>query len=498
MKIKLFAAMIIFIFTALFFTSCQDGAGNTAPDTQGNTNDTTGEESKAPPEFTPLDGTDYGGYKFRIYAIDPNVLLFESAVGMINEIAPETETGEPINDAVFRRNTEIETLYNIEIVPTFYSSRDAVTDAARRVILAADDAYDAGFTVGITMPTILGSKSYTYDLFNIPNLDPSKSWWNQKAVSEFSISKQLHIITGDASIFGALSIDAMYRNKELANMYDLENAYDLARQGKWTWDKLIEMCRRVSRDLDGDGVMTDADQYGIYTEYACVRYMLRCCGGRIVKKEADDIPYLAINTETTLKVIDYALASFMDKDIAMVAQDYKFSNYYIDSLMPKYLNNEVLFSPNGIYATLDLRNMECDFEILPYPKLSEQQSQYYAMTSRSYETHIHIPATCSDTARTGAVLEALGYYSRQYVKPAVIDVTVTNKLIRDEDSAEMLGLMLDSREYDIGEYYNWDNLINNLLYSSLQARSNVFASNYAKHEEKIKTLIQKTIDEMLE
>ncbi|MCL2517764.1 MAG: extracellular solute-binding protein [Oscillospiraceae bacterium] len=492
MKILSVILLCVLLFS---FASCSQDPQNTIE--TSNETRIIEETTDTPSEFQTLD-VNYEGYQFRIYAIHPDVLLLDSAVGLINEIAPEAETGEPINDAVYRRNRKVEELYNIEIVSTFHNSRDAVVQAARKAILAAEDAYDVGFTVGITMPTILASKDYTYDLFTIPNLDLTRSWWNKKAIAEFSIANQLHITTGDISIFDAMSIDCFYRNKFLADDYGLESAYELVYQGNWTWDKLIEMCHVVARDLNGDGVMNEWDQYGMYTEFAAIRYMFRSCGGRIVKKDADDIPYLAVNTDITVKVIDYALASFMNKDIAMVSQDYKFNNYYADSMIPKYIANEVLFALGAIYTALDLRNMECDFEILPYPKLNEQQSEYYAMTSRSYGTHIHIPATCTDTGRVGAVLDALGYYSQQYIKPAVFDITVTDKLMRDEDSVRMVDLMLDTREYDIGEYYNWGDLINVLLYSSLSARQNIFASNYAKNEDRIKSAMEKTISDMLE
>ena len=48
-------------------------------------------------------------------------------------------------------------------------------------------------------------------------------------------------------------------NKSLLEREGQENVYDLQREGKWTWDKMLEMAKAVTKDLDGDGTI---DQWG--------------------------------------------------------------------------------------------------------------------------------------------------------------------------------------------------------------------------------------------
>ena len=473
------------------------------PDSMGGSDDTL-EEITGPSEFEPLEGVDYGGYKFRIMSPGPEIRGASSTLAAINEIAPEEETGDPINDSVYRRNREVEALYNIEIVPVFLSGeRDAVAQSALRSIKANDDAYDAILTVGWNARTLLTDRNNTYNLLEIPNLDLSKSWWAQKAVSELSIANQLHMVTGDISIFSPLTMNIFFMNKEMAENYELENAYDLVRQGKWTWDKLIEMCRQVSRDLDGDGAMTGSDMYGVFGEHASIRFAVQGSGERITKKDENDIPYLAFNTENTVKAIDYILESILNKEIGIYINDY-ISQYggdgtrtYNEFGFPKFQNGEILFFYYVLGKALDWRALEWDFGMLPFPKLSEQQSEYYTSTALWNETHLFVPATNQDIDRTGAVLDAMGYYSQKYMRPAVIDVTVINKAVRDDDSAEMVNLMLDTRTYDLGVVYNWGDIDGNVLFTSASSRTNVFASSYEKHESKIISEMEKTINSML-
>ena len=503
MNIKKFVSvfLILTLPATIIFTSCAadpNSKENTGPDTNKDNVETT-----TVSEFQPLANADFSGNELRMIGPGTDPVIWDyAACASINEVGVETETGEPINDAVYRRNREVEELYKINIVTSFPgNTRGAYEQYVKKSFLAAEDTYDIAFMIGSSATTtILTNNSYTCDLLNFPNLDLTYSWWDQRSIADLSVANQLHMVAGDINIFSAFSVDHLFQNKTMVEEYKLENVYDLVRQGKWTYDKLIEMARQVSRDLDGDGVMTIEDQYGICGETANLRCITISSGGRITQKDANDIPILTINSEKTIAALDYALRSFLDKSIAIHANDYpgKYTDIWNDKLLPKFRNNEFLFIALPMLYALDFRNMESDFGILPYPKISEQQNEHYTLVGRYFSTYVYVPTTCVNIEMIGAALDALGYYSQLYVRPAVIDTTVTDKLIRDDDSADMLNLLLDTRVYDIGLIYNWANLMDSLLYPVAQKRVNEFASNYAKNEEKIIAAMEKTINEMLE
>jgi ABC-type glycerol-3-phosphate transport system substrate-binding protein len=52
---------------------------------------------------------------------------------------------------------------------------------------------------------------------------------------------------------------AIYYNKSLVQQLGLKDPWETAR-GEWTWDDLIELCTRATRDTDGDGKV---DQWGM-------------------------------------------------------------------------------------------------------------------------------------------------------------------------------------------------------------------------------------------
>jgi hypothetical protein len=136
-----------------------------------------------------------------------------------------------------------------------------------------------------------------------------------------------------------------------------------------------------------------------------------------------------------------------------------------------------------------LREMECNFGILPNPKLNEAQSEYYNAVHAWCTTSVSIPIT-ADPERTGIVLEALTAESYYTLRPAYYDISLKNKLMRDDESGEMLDLIFDTRCYDLGHVYNWGGVFD--MFGSLAAaKSTDFVSGYEKIMPKIEKDMQK-------
>lgn len=498
-------AVILSIILSFSLLSCSD-SNNTEGDSSGSNtsvagSDLTGDNSSSVtevPEFVPA-VEDYEGYKFRMLGYESYQGSWRAAE--VSEIYAAEESGEPINDAVYRRNRIVEDLYNMEIVlvPLSYGDRGSHSNIALRSILAGDDAYDAALTIGTSLPPILGNNDNTIDLFEIPGLDLSSSWWDQNSVNDLSIAKELHVVTGDITLYSAFASGTFYANKPLITDYNLQDPYELVRENKWTWDAVYSMAIAVTTDVNGDGVMDiTVDQYGIGVENMCAGITVRGSGERITRKDADDIPYLSVNTERTIQAMEKVFDVVFNKDISINGSELVgYDSMYFNFFLPKFQENRILFLYHALFNSLNMRDMESDFCILPPPMLDESQSRYYSCINETWGTYMWIPATNADHARTGNILQALGYYSQQFVTPAFWDVTVTNKVIRDEDSSEMLDIILKSRTYDMGTIYNWNDLENKFFRSGIRSRTNTFVSDYEKHESSVKTTMEKTLNEIL-
>ena len=489
--------------TLLLFSCGKDSAGPGEPDKNkdpGNNaavTDAADAETPKQEEFIAMQA-DFGGYKFRMIGYDSYQGSWKAVT--YSEIYAEEENGDPINDAIYRRNRAVEALYNIEIALTpgiSYADRGAHANTVLKSIKAGDDNFDAGLIIGYQMPKLLTTPNALIDLKTVGNLDLTKSWWDQKSVRELSVANKVHAITGDMSLYGALGTVVIYANKELIKEYSLEDPYKLVRDGVWTWDKLQEMCRSVVKDLDGNGKIDYNDQVGIMTEGGSLLLSLMAGGQRLTVKDADDLPVLAVNNERTSNAIDTLLGVMRDKSTNMNTGDVKgFNNAFFEFTMPKFRDGKALFFYHQLFSALNLREMEADFCILPAPKLDMDQPGYYSVASEWWITYLFIPQTNADLERTGVILDALGYYSQKLIMPAFYDVTVTNKVARDESSVEMLDIILKNRVYDLATVYDWGSMsgIFSDIYNKAQ---NTFVSAYEKKEASIQKAIDKTLEELL-
>ena len=108
-----------------------------------------------------------------------------------------------------------------------------------------------------------------------------------------------------------------------------------------------------------------------------------------------------------------------------------------------------------------LADYENDFGIIPYPKYDEAQDTYYTMVDGNFSI-IAIPKGISDDklAMTGAAVEALSAYSWKNVVPKYYDVALKTRYVRDQESVEMLDLIMENRVVDFAYLYdNWQGFV---------------------------------------
>ncbi|MCL2815434.1 MAG: hypothetical protein FWD23_12610 [Oscillospiraceae bacterium] len=493
--VSIISIVLLLLIVTAALTSCGNSKTDDSDDVKQTTdqNQPPSEEQAAQPEFTPVEGADYGGYKFRILGYDgADKGLWQ--IMHISEIIAEEEIGEPIHDAVYRRNREIEALYNVEIacVVTTCYPEDFVPKFTKAVA-AGDDTFDAAFLRGANLP-VLSTKNMACDLYTIPSLQLSKSWWDQNSVGAMSIGGKLSAVISDANLYSAIAPIVVFANKKLITDNDIGDVYKLVRDGKWTWDVMYDIAKSAAKDLDGDGVITKDDQLGLVMQHLLLQAGINSAGEYITPKNEEDIPVFAPNIAKIAGMAEKLVAFFSDKTVTVSAESMTgYSNQFYDFILPKYCNNQILFFVNQLLFSFNLRDMEADFAVLPLPKYDENQDKYGSVTASWWGTYTVIPITCTDTGRTANILDAMGYYAQKYVMPAYYDRTVTNKLLRDDDSAEMMDIIMKNRVFDLAELYNWGNINGILAGISNSGKSDTVVSQLEKIESKVNSDIQKTL-----
>ena len=118
-----------------------------------------------------------------------------------------------------------------------------------------------------------------------------------------------------------------------------------------------------------------------------------------------------------------------------------------------FANDQVLFYNRYLNIVKKYRNMKTDFGILPFPLYDSAQEEYYTTVHAYGNSFICVPSVVEDAEMTGIILQDIACESMYTVTPAYYDVQLEGKIIRDDESADMLEIILSTRLYDVGATY---------------------------------------------
>ncbi|NLK38854.1 MAG: hypothetical protein GX303_01215 [Clostridiales bacterium] len=405
------------------------------------------------------------------------------------DIYADTINADVINNAVYWRNEYIQDKYDIVIQHNPVAN---VANVAKNAIQSDSDEFDVIVMPLRYTPSFI-SDQQLIDLYEVDHLDLSKPYWDQNLTKETSIANKIYYATGDISISDNDATWILMFNKDMIEDFNLESPYDLVHENKWVNDKMYEMMQAVNADLNQDNNMTIDDRFGLATTPDTQFALYYSSGERIIKKDNDDLPYLTVNTERIHTVFENASKIVSDPNLTAITARMGVYPAVIQSIFEK---GNALFYGEVMQCVARIRNMEIPFGIIPWPKLSEDQDRYYNYLNYAASVNC-IPVTNKDLETTGFLLEAMAAKSVDTLTVAYYDKTLTQRDIRDEESKEMLDIILDSLVYDLGYIYNWGSL-SSMISSIMVSGENTFASKYATVERVVKKMMDADIKKILE
>ncbi|MDD4772040.1 MAG: hypothetical protein PHZ09_00350 [Eubacteriales bacterium] len=479
MKTKSLTAL--FLLFAIIFSCFSCASNNNAE--SGVTTAVTGETTAGETEISDdLPDTDYEGYKFRFYTRN---CCPSHAGGLYTEEL----SGDVIEDAVYRRNRDVEDRFNIEITEPLTGADGNATELISSVA-AGDDICDAVVWHFRHLGDV-ALQGLLYDLQNIPHLNFNKPWWSKNIIDSYTIFDKSFVALGYYDIDNITFTGCMYFNKRLADEYLPDNLYETTNTGAFTLDKFIEYTRLVGADLNGDAsVDIENDLYGFGTAAGLMFMFQSAADQPTTKRDEDGTPVLAINTERMVSIVEKCYS---------LLHEYEYSYVHEAGAMTAFTAGRILFHTGLLTDATgaSMRDMDDDFGILPFPKFDETQSEYYSHGS-AHGALIGIPVTIIDTERTGLLTEAITAEGYKTIRPAVYDVALKTKLTRDEDSAAMIDIILGGRTGDYADIYDEWGLVYTLDHMVGRKKDNNFASYYAANEKASIDRIQKSVDKFSE
>lgn len=425
----------------------------------------------------------------------PDGLYFDDmTVRLITSDRSSFETVEEpidvVDTAVYNRNTKLQERlgfkFDMIIDDVNFSN---VPQTFERSVKAASDDYDifAGYSYS---SVALATSGYVLNLADAPYIDLSAPYWGDKFISAMSYRDYIYWLTGDISLTYTNGIYATYVNYAKWNdVFTGEDLYEIARDGKWTLEELIEHSNAAFSDLDGNGKCGKNDFIGfIYTTEDPIDGMSIAAGVKYTEYDEEGIPQLAIiGSEKAIKFGELLTKLCTGDGSYLSTSDDCASSF------TAFGSCNVMFTVGRVkHAQTYLRDMVDDFALIPPPKLDESQETYLT-TLHDGTTVIGIPKTISEDKYEAscAILEAMAAESAKNMTPVYLDTALKNKYTRDEESAEMIDLIRQNIVSDFGFIYTETGFNN--FFRQYTKKGDTIASTIAKNEKSWSRKLEKIL-----
>lgn len=481
--------IIAFLIASLMLMSIVACADKSNSNNKGNSNNQTDQTEN------PFKDVDLQGETITVMCLSTTEGTMK--INSYSDLKADELLGDPVNDAVYERNENIKSTLNCDLevyeMGTFGASGTINVGADLKNILLAGnpDGIYAGFVNGISLSALI-SGEVLYNLNDIDSTGLDNEWWYKDANDSMVINGKLFAATGDFSVRGLVSMTSIFFNKTLLEKYeDLKNPYDLVRSGDWTIDVLSEYAN-VMTEIGGDGTLGVDDQVGFVSEWGSGYYYLSAAGVRAYENQGDDVVF-AMNNAIAQEMVVKISNLLKNKQVSKIVADHYGDNYSAAGVLSYFGDNKIAFYSHNIYDALELRDMEAEFGMLPLPKLSKNQTEYYSISNRYFSSYAIIPLASPDAEISGIILNALSYYGNKLLREAVYDRSFRSlKLLRDEDSVEMFELIINSQIQDMGLFYT------STAYSLISGIAKTNAGAFSSTVNKSVGSIQSEIASMLE
>jgi len=455
MKKKILLILLPVLLLCCFSLSCADNAGNNVKsDAEPGSDDALSADIAESGEITVesiienLPDANYNGYIFTVLTSNLN----DGGEFEWRQAPEETETGEPINDALFRRDRLIEEKYNINMRYVIEDRVGNMASMAQRTVRSGDNAYDMiiGEMIGVTRT--LAQSGAVLDFSDFPNVDLSKPWWNQNAIRDLTIDNKFFFPTGDVTPRYVLGPYFLMFNKNLFANHGLDFPYEKVLDGTWTFDEFQKLIKGKTIDTNGDGTY---DFFGMFNAGFTAYAFMKSFGESIISTK-DGNPFISVGNERSMNIIAKITELLTYNDM------YFDLNYDVFDEYRMFTNSQALFVGQTAAILVMYRDMEDDFGIIPLPKFDLNQDSYYSYAQPWDSVGLSVPNTNEDTERTGMIIEAIAAVGRYTSTPAQYEVTLQTKFTRDEYSPKMLDIICETATFDLGHIYNFGNCFDTL------------------------------------
>ncbi|MCL2159249.1 MAG: hypothetical protein FWH48_07580, partial [Oscillospiraceae bacterium] len=319
----------------------------------------------------------------------------------------------------------------------------------------------------------------------LPYVSLGNPWWDKNVIRDICFADKVYCMTGDFNPSTLGNTRMIIFNKNLFREIGIDFPYQSVLDKKWTYDEFFKICVQGERDLNGDGKIDYKDDRFGYIGWFCDQpeSFFYGLGGSYTVKDENGLPVLNLNNEKTSNIIDKLVDVFTPGNGGWANN----IEWGIDLTM--FEEGRSLMANSRFWLLEVFRNMNDDFGILPHPMLDESQDGYRQSVD-GVCTMAYVPITNGDLEFTSIILEALAAESYRTVMPEYYNVVLTIKNTRDEESADMVDIIKNSRAYPL----QLDTFNIMTIADFAVDKTNNLSSMYEKKEAAGTTELEKIID----
>lgn len=434
---------------------------------------------------------DYEQYEFKIF-----VNVHSTAY---SDFDLENAGYDVVNEAAFKRNTVVEDTLKVTISANFVSGSAFAggpgESQMRKDYTAAEASYDL-CSIGAWHGPNVAQNKYAMNLYEVPYIDLTQPWWDQRANSDLGIGGKMYFTTGDIGLKDNLATHCILFSKQVAEEANITDIYDLVLQRKWTWDKFEEYTRMVSEDLNGDDVMNYSDKFGLLCWNDAFQSSFGAARTGIGMVNDNGELELTLYSDRNSALADRICNLMFDKTVSLnhMNQRDMTSSQIITTMFP---NGQALFLTTLFDNLVLLRDSDMDFGIIPLPMYDEAQGEYGGYVGPTYSSVWAIETYVEDLERTGIVTELLACESMKILTPAYYEYTLKGRDVRDSESVECLDIIFANRSYDPGILYavgSYTGKLTEMMKSNVNTFQNIYKTAERAAGVQIKTINKKFID----
>ncbi|MBQ7380091.1 MAG: hypothetical protein IJW70_10500 [Clostridia bacterium] len=433
---KLLALLLCGIMLVSVFVGCAEG---------GNEDDTTASTNEEETQWVSAD-------------LEPNEDIRGQEVNILSnrmeDVGPEENSTDPLEDAVYRRNDMIQSYYGVTLNGLVVDDYVTLGNDVKTDVTAGAGEYHIVYQHMVNSATDLALSNCLYNLTELEYVNFDQPWWDQDCKNGFMFGDNMFLVCGDLLPTTMLITAAVIFNKNLFDEKGLEYPYDDARDGTWTLDDMLEMTKDQTRDLNGDGKVAYTDDF-----YGLVGWSLDCdynfffgAGCTMFTFDEDHLPVYEANTDRLQTVYDKIYELIVtQQSFHVTVSEYIANNSMYQEPNNVFKSGRALFFAGYLSGAVGIRDMENDFGILPQPKYDEKQADYLSFVNGSASVCV-VPKSLNDEqlAVAGYMMEVLSSSSYYLVTDTLYDKVAKSKTARDPESAEMVDIIIRHKVFDFG------------------------------------------------